>query len=123
MSIRFLAMPVNKVSRRGLLNAFLVREHDGFTLIVTTITRSAKAILEAASGLGAPIVRIALTHAHADLVGSLDALAAALPGVEVLSTERDARFLSGDNSLDPDELRTNLRGGYPQVRTRPTGEL
>jgi glyoxylase-like metal-dependent hydrolase (beta-lactamase superfamily II) len=116
-------MTMNRISRFGAVNAYLVREDDGLTLIDTTIPRSAKAILQAATGLGAPIVRIALTHAHADHVGSLDALAAALPGVEVLITERDARFLTGDKSLDPGEPQSKLRGGYPEVRTRPTGAL
>ena len=116
-------MHMNRIRRFGIVNAFLVREDDGLTLIDTTLPRSAKAILSAASALGAPIVRIALTHAHADHVGSLDALAAALPGVEVLITERDARFLAGDTSLDPEEPQSKLRGGYPQVRTRPTGAL
>ena len=77
---------MNRIRRFGIVNAFLVREDDGLTLIDTTLPRSAKAILSAASALGAPIVRIALTHAHADHVGSLDALAAALPGVEVLQS-------------------------------------
>ena len=116
-------MHVNRIRRFGIVNAFLVPEDDGLTLVDTTLPRSAKAILDAASGLGAPIARIVLTHAHADHVGSLDALAGALPGVEVLITARDARFLTGDKSLDPDEPQSKLRGGYPQVRTRPTGSL
>jgi len=116
-------MYVNRIRRFGFVNAFLVPEDDGVTLIDTTLPRSAKAILGAADALGAPIVRIVLTHAHGDHVGSLDALAAALPGVEVLITERDARFLTGDKSLDGDEPQSKLRGGYPQVRTRPTAPL
>ena len=43
-----------------------------------------------------PIVRIALTHAHRDHRGSLDALAAALPGVQVIASERRAALLAGD---------------------------
>jgi glyoxylase-like metal-dependent hydrolase (beta-lactamase superfamily II) len=39
-----------------------------------------------------PIRRIVLTHAHFDHVGSLDALARALPGVEVLISARDVRL-------------------------------
>ena len=116
-------MHVNRIRRFGIVNAFLVPEDDGLTLVDTTLPRSAKAILDAASGLGAPIARIAWTHAHADHVGSLDALASALPGVEVLITARDARFLTGDKTLDPDEPQSKLRGGYPQIGTRPTGAL
>ena len=61
-------------------------------------------------------MRIALTHAHGDHVGSLDALAAALPGVEVLISARDARLLAKDKSLDPGEPQDKLRGSYPGAR-------
>jgi glyoxylase-like metal-dependent hydrolase (beta-lactamase superfamily II) len=112
-------MPVTRVSRLGLVNAYLVREDDGLTLIDTTVPRSAKAILAAARELGAPVVRIALTHAHGDHIGSLDALAGELIGVEVLISARDARLLAGDKSLDPGE-EGKLRGSYPGAKTRPT---
>lgn len=102
------------------VNCYLVREEDGFTLIDTALPRSAGSILAAASKLGAPIVRIALTHAHGDHVGSLDQLRDALPDAEVLMTARDARFLTGDMSLDPDEPRAKLRGQYVKRETRPT---
>ena len=75
------------------------------------------------SELGAPIVRIALTHAHGDHIGSLDELAAALPGVEVLISARDARLLHKDMSLDPGEPQRKLRGSYPGAKTRPTRTL
>src|SRR5687768_17475967 len=113
-------MTVNRIRRLGLVNAFLVRENDGLTLIDTTLPRSAKAILAATANLGAPIVRIALTHAHNDHAGSLDELVAALPDVEVVVPARDARFLAGDMTLDPDEPQAKLRGSYQQVKTRPT---
>ncbi len=69
----------SRIRRLGLVNAFLVPEPDGLTLIDTTLPRSAKAILAAAERLRAPIVRIALTHAHGDHIGALDALHAAAP--------------------------------------------
>jgi glyoxylase-like metal-dependent hydrolase (beta-lactamase superfamily II) len=90
-----------RISRFGLVNAFLVQEDDGLTLIDTAIGGSAKPILAAADGLGAPIVRIALTHAHGDHIGSLDALAAKLPDAEVLITARDAILLAKDKTLQP----------------------
>jgi glyoxylase-like metal-dependent hydrolase (beta-lactamase superfamily II) len=111
---------ITRVTRLGLVNAYLVREDDGLTLVDTMLPRSSKAILGAAERLGAPIVRIALTHAHGDHVGSLDDLAAALPGVEVLISARDARLLAKDMSLDPGEPDDKLRGGYPGARTQPT---
>ena len=60
-----------------------------------------------------------LTHAHIDHVGTLDALHEALPNAQVAISERDARFLSGDKSLDPSEPQVPLRGGYPVCKTKP----
>src|SRR5919106_5592531 len=114
---------ITRVTRLGLVNAYLVREDGGLTLVDTMLPRSSKAILGAAERLGAPIVRIALTHAHGDHVGSLDDLAAALPGVDVLISARDARLLAKDMSLDPGEPDDKLRGGYPGAQTRPTRTL
>jgi glyoxylase-like metal-dependent hydrolase (beta-lactamase superfamily II) len=118
-------MPNNltRISRFGFVNAYLVREDDGLTLVDTMVPRSAKVALRAAEGLGAPIVRIALTHAHGDHIGSLDELAAALPGIEVLISARDARLLEKDMSLDPGEPQGKLRGSYPGAKTHPTRTL
>jgi glyoxylase-like metal-dependent hydrolase (beta-lactamase superfamily II) len=114
---------LTRISRLGFVNAYLVTEDDGLTLVDALLPRSAKAILRAADALGAPIVRIALTHAHGDHIGSLDELAAALPGVEVLISARDARLLDKDKSLDPGEPQSKVRGGYPGAKTRPTRTL
>ncbi len=111
-----------RISRYGIVNAFLVQEEDGLTLIDTALKGSAKKILAAAADLGAPIVRIALTHAHGDHIGSLDALAAELPDVEVLITARDAILLAGDTSLQEGETG-KLRGSYPGAKTKPTGTI
>jgi len=118
-------MPDNstRISRYGFVNAYLVREDDGLTLVDTMLPRSAKVILRAAEELGAPIVRIALTHAHGDHIGSLDALAAALPGAEVLISARDERLLRKDKSLDPGEPQRKPRGSLPGAKTRATRTL
>jgi glyoxylase-like metal-dependent hydrolase (beta-lactamase superfamily II) len=109
----------------GFVNAWLVDEDDGLTLIDTTLgPGAAKAILAAAGRQGRPIVRIALTHAHQDHVGGLDALVAELPGVEVLIGTRDARLLAKDKTPDPGEpADAKLRGGYSGTKTRPTRTL
>jgi glyoxylase-like metal-dependent hydrolase (beta-lactamase superfamily II) len=101
-------------------NCYLLRENDGFTLIDTNMSGQTQAIIQAASKLGLPIARIVLTHAHVDHVGSLDALHEALPDIPVAISKRDARFLSGDTSLDPSESQVPLRGGYPICKTIPT---
>jgi glyoxylase-like metal-dependent hydrolase (beta-lactamase superfamily II) len=112
---------VNRVSRLGFVNCYLVDEEDGFTLVDTMLPRSGKKILEAARDLGKPIVRVALTHAHGDHVGSVDELMRGeLTGAELLISSRDARFLEKDMSLDPGEPDDKLRGGYPGTDTRPT---
>lgn len=57
---------VNRISRLGMVNAYLVREDDGLTLIDTMIGGSAGTIIAGAEASGARIVRVLLTHAHAD---------------------------------------------------------
>ncbi|WCB94021.1 Hydroxyacylglutathione hydrolase [Baekduia alba] len=109
-----------RIARAGFVNCYLVREDDGLTLIDTMLKGSGKRIVAAAQGLGAPIKRIALTHAHGDHVGAVDELARLLPGVELLISTRDARFLRKDMSLDPDEPQDKLRGGWPGTETEPT---
>jgi glyoxylase-like metal-dependent hydrolase (beta-lactamase superfamily II) len=107
-----------RVTRFGMVNAYLVREDDGLTLVDTGMGMAGR-IQEAAATLGAPITRIALTHAHGDHIGSLDALAAALPGVEVAISARDARLMAKDKTLEPGESG-KLRGSYPGAKTKPT---
>ena len=101
------------------VNCYLVRENDGFTLIDTGIG-AARQIVQAAQKFDLPILRIVLTHAHDDHVGSLDALHELLPEAEVAITARDARFLTGDMSLDASEPQDKLRGGYHIRKTRPS---
>ena len=110
---------VTRLNRFGFVNAFLVREDDGLTVIDTMIGGSGKRIVAAADALGAPIVRIALTHAHGDHIGSLDELHQLLPDAEVLISTRDARLLRKEMSLDPGEAG-KLRGSYPGAGTAPT---
>jgi glyoxylase-like metal-dependent hydrolase (beta-lactamase superfamily II) len=108
------------VVRFGMMNAYLVREDDGLTLVDTGMMM-AKPILAAAQELDAPIVRIVLTHAHGDHVGSLDALVAQLPEVEVAIGVRDARLLQKDKTPDPGEpADAKLRGSYPGTTTSPS---
>ena len=108
-----------RLTRLGAVNAFLVEEDDGLTLIDTMLPGSADGILAAARETGRPIARVLLTHAHGDHVGSVDALAQALPNATFAISGRDARFLAGDKSLDPGEPQSKLRGSYQTIETRP----
>lgn len=112
-------MNVHRISRFGVVNAYLVDESDGLTLIDTLIPKSGQKLIGAAAQTGKPIVRIVLTHAHGDHVGSLDELHCSLPEAEVSISTRDARPLAGDMRLDADEPQAKLRGGYPAVETKP----
>jgi len=111
---------LTRVNLWGFVNAYLLREHDGLTLIDTTMAQGAKRILAAAEELEAPIRRILLTHAHGDHIGGVDRLKAALPEAEVIISARDARLMAKDMSLDPDEPQDKLRGDYRGAETRPT---
>ena len=63
-----------QLTRLHFVNAYLVREDDGFTLVDTTTGGAAEALIAAAARAGGAIRRVALTHGHGDHVGSVDAL-------------------------------------------------
>ena len=69
MRVRQITPNLIELTRLRFVNAFLVREDEGFTLVDTTVARSADALLRAAEEAGAPIRRIAITHGHGDHVG------------------------------------------------------
>src|SRR6516165_4267352 len=104
-----------QLTRFHFVNAYLVREDDGFTLVDTTMGGAADDLIAAAGRAGAPVRRIALTHGHGDHVGSVDALAERLgDSVEVLMPELDARIHAGEKVVEG-----KLPGSWPTLRTRP----
>lgn len=101
------------------VNCYFIEEEDSLTLIDAALPYSAKYILQAMQQVGKKITRIVLTHAHKDHVGALDRLKQALPDCLVYISKRDARLLEGDFTLDKDEPKTSIKGGFPKaLKTR-----
>jgi glyoxylase-like metal-dependent hydrolase (beta-lactamase superfamily II) len=109
-----------QLTRMGMFNCYLVRVGDGLTLIDTGMSGGGKGILRAARGIGQPIIRVALTHAHGDHAGSLDEVYTQLPGVEVAMSSRTAVFLQGNRALEPGEPQAKLRGNFVNRSTAAT---
>ncbi|HUE25821.1 MAG TPA: MBL fold metallo-hydrolase [Solirubrobacteraceae bacterium] len=109
-----------QLDRAHFVNAYLVREPDGFTLVDTTLGGAADDLIAAARSAGGEIRRIALTHGHLDHAGSLDALKSRLgDGVEVLEGDLDARIHAGEQVVEG-----KLRGSWPKhLTTRPDVRL
>jgi glyoxylase-like metal-dependent hydrolase (beta-lactamase superfamily II) len=108
-----------QLTRYRFVNAFLVREDDGFTLVDTTVPRGADELIAAARDAGAEIRRIALTHGHGDHVGSLDALKQQLgDSVQVLMPQLDARIHAGEKVVDG-----KPPGQWPKLETAPDVRL
>ncbi|HEX4008531.1 MAG TPA: MBL fold metallo-hydrolase [Solirubrobacteraceae bacterium] len=104
-----------QLTRYRFVNAYLVREDDGFTLVDTTMSRTGAALIAAAAAAGAPIRRIALTHGHGDHVGSVDELKRTLgDDVQVLMPELDARIHAGEKVVEG-----KLTGSWPKLTTVP----
>jgi glyoxylase-like metal-dependent hydrolase (beta-lactamase superfamily II) len=119
MRITQLTPDLIQLTRMRFVNAYLVREEDGFTLVDTTLGGVPEQLITAAEDAGGQIRRIALTHAHGDHIGSLDGLRDKLgSSVEVLLGEPDARILAGEKVVEG-----KLPGSWPKVKTIPDVRL
>jgi glyoxylase-like metal-dependent hydrolase (beta-lactamase superfamily II) len=108
-----------QLTRYRFVNAYLVREDDGFTLVDTTLGGAADDLIAAAQAAGGEIRRIALTHGHSDHAGSVEALKQKLgPSVQVLLGELDARILAGEKVVEG-----KLAGSWPKVQWAPDVRL
>jgi glyoxylase-like metal-dependent hydrolase (beta-lactamase superfamily II) len=115
MKTTHLTSNITQLTRVHFVNAYLVREDDGFTLVDTTLGRAAEDLIATASEANGSIRRIALTHGHGDHVGSLDALKERLgESVQVLMPELDARIHAGEKVVEG-----KVPGSWPKLRTRP----
>jgi glyoxylase-like metal-dependent hydrolase (beta-lactamase superfamily II) len=101
------------------MNCYLVSEADGLTLVDSTTSSPAAEVAAEARRLGLELRRVVLTHAHGDHIGGVAGMRDAFPGVEVSISERDARFLAGDRSLDPDEPQAPVKGWFVKVAWKP----
>jgi glyoxylase-like metal-dependent hydrolase (beta-lactamase superfamily II) len=115
LKVRRLTDNVLQLTRFRFVNAFLVREDDGFTLVDTGLSGAADALIKIADDHGAPIRRIALTHGHSDHAGSLDALRVRFGSeVEVVLTDFDAREAAGEKMIEG-----KRRGSWATLTTAP----
>ena len=113
MRVTPLTPTLTQLTQYRFVNAYLVREEDGLTLVDTTMGKAADAIVATAD---LPIRRIALTHGHADHTGALDALVARLgTDVEVSIPDADAAILAGEAEKPS--------GSWPKLQTTPDHRL
>jgi glyoxylase-like metal-dependent hydrolase (beta-lactamase superfamily II) len=119
MSLTPVGDNIIQINRWRFVNAFLVREDDGFTLVDTTVGGGADQFIAAARDAGGEIRRIALTHGHGDHVGSLDDLKQKLgDSVQVLMPQLDARIHAGEKVVDG-----KMPGSWPKLQTTPDVRL
>jgi glyoxylase-like metal-dependent hydrolase (beta-lactamase superfamily II) len=119
MSLTRVGENIIQINRWRFVNAYLVREDDGFTLLDTTVGGGADELISAARNAGGEIRRIALTHGHGDHVGSLDALKQRLgDSAQVLMPELDARIHAGEKVVDG-----KPPGMWPKLKTVPDVRL
>ena len=119
MKIRTISENVIQLTRLRYVNAYLVREDDGFTLVDTGLGGTADTLLAIARRNGAEIRRIAITHGHQDHAGSLDALRKQLGNeVEISISDLDARECSGEHVIEG-----KRRGSWATLETKPDVRL
>lgn len=102
------------------VNCYLYEEENEITLIDAGMLASFKGIVKLIEEINKPLTNIILTHAHGDHVGSLDQLKQRYPKAIVSISERDSKLLKGDLTLDVEELKSPIKGGFDKtLKTKP----
>jgi len=90
--------------RSNSISVLLVTDSDGWALVDTGVRGSSLPIQEALASLGAgpgELRRIYITHCDPDHIGGLPAVKWWAPEAEVVTSEPEARVLSGERPPDP----------------------
>ena len=115
-------MTVDRITRYGIVNCYLVEEPEGLTVIDTMLPRSAKKILAAAEARQAD--RPHPAHPRPWRPHRLARRAyEALPDAEAIISVRDAWLLAKDMSLDPGQPGGQAARDYRGAETRPDREI
>jgi glyoxylase-like metal-dependent hydrolase (beta-lactamase superfamily II) len=115
VKVRPISENVLQLTRARFVNAFLVREEGGFTLVDTGLGGAADTVIEIARRNGGEIRRIVLTHGHQDHAGSLDALRAQMGSeIELSMSDLDARECAGEHVIEG-----KRRGSWATLETKP----
>lgn len=98
MDVRHLTQNLIQITALRTVNAYLVREDDGFTLVDALTIGWGDDLYRIARDADGAIVRIAITHGHNDHVGSIDSLMgeADTGTTTVLMGAEDARIHAGE---------------------------
>jgi glyoxylase-like metal-dependent hydrolase (beta-lactamase superfamily II) len=119
MKQRRITPNILQLTEARFVNAYLVQEDDGLTLVDTGLGRGAASILAAADAIGQPIVCIALTHAHSDHAGAVDALETLLgDAVTLYLGDPDARICDGEQVISG-----KRRGSWAKLESKPDVRL
>src|SRR4051812_47632719 len=93
-----------QLTKLRVINAWLVVEEDGLTLVDSMLGSVGNDVRAAAESLDSgPIVRIVLTHSHSDHTGGVDDVHRVAPAAELLVSDREAPILAGNRTTLPGE--------------------